>query len=115
MNSQEFVDIIKEVVIDDSIKSVQTMLTRPPGKSPSENLVALSKWYNNLKDGDREMVFSIIKEAVDTGVFGFLCVLDGVRAIESGNNKGSLKLYFEKNEMQVLLNDPSDNYLHEML
>ena len=38
-------------------------------------------------------------------VFGFLCVLDGVRAIEDTEVKGQLKLYYEKENKSVLLND----------
>lgn len=115
MNSQEFVDIIKEVVVDDSIKSVQNTLQKPTGKSPAENLVALSKWYNNLNDGDKGMVLSVIREAVDTSVFGFLCVLDGVRSIENSNDKGCLKLYYEKKQEKILLNAIDEEFLHDML
>ena len=115
MNSQKFVDIIKDVVIDDSIKSVQDVLIKPPGKAPLERNVELSKWYNNLADGEKAKVLAIIREAVESSVFGFFCVLDGVRAIESGENKGILKLYFENNLGQVLINNPNDDYLHNML
>jgi hypothetical protein len=55
----------------------------------------------------------IIKEAVETSVFGFLCVLDGVRAIET-SDKSNLKLYYEKAGNVVLLNDEDDDYLHDI-
>jgi len=115
MNSHEFIDIIKEVVVDDSIKSVQNTLLNPSGKSPAESLVALSRWYNNLNDSDKGMVLSVIREAVDTSVFGFLCVIDGVRAIENGNDKGRLSLYYENKQGKILLNDFDEEFLHDML
>jgi hypothetical protein len=114
MNSQEFVDIIKKVVLESSVESTKKVLERPPGRSPSKDLVELSVWYNHLVEIDKEMVIKIVAESVRGGVFGFLCVLDGVRAIE-GTDKGTLKLYYEKGEERVLLNDQDRFGLHDML
>jgi hypothetical protein len=47
-------------------------------------------------------------------VFGFLCVLDGVSAIEDGEVKGKLNLFYEKHGKQQLLNDPQEEYLHDI-
>jgi hypothetical protein len=115
MNKQEFINSIKEVVVNDSIKSVESNLIRPPGRAPEEKLNTLSKWFNNLNDADRNMVMQVVKESVQTSVFGFLCVLDGVRAIEDGEEKGKLDLYYEKDEKLTLLNNQSDEYLHDLL
>ena len=46
-------------------------------------------------------------------IFGFLCVLDGVRIIEDSEEKGKLLLYYEKNGNRQLLNDPKEEYLHD--
>ena len=42
--------------------------------------------------------------AVDQTVFGFLCVLDGVRQIESDSDKGELVLKFTKHGDDAVLN-----------
>ena len=114
MNKQEFIASINEVVVNDSIKSVESNLIKPPGRAPEEKLVILSSWFNNLRDTDRDMVMKVVKESVQTGVFSFLCVLDGVRAIEDGDKKGKLDLYYEKDEKLTLLNNQSDEYLHDL-
>ena len=36
MNTQQFIDAIKFVVIDNSIEAVQSLLTKPPGKKPAQ-------------------------------------------------------------------------------
>lgn len=58
MNAEEFIDTIKEVVSEDSVRNVQSVLLKPPGRKPSDNVTAMSKWYNNLNDGDRSMVIT---------------------------------------------------------
>jgi len=113
MNAEQFIDIVKEDVGEDSIRAVQTILLKPPGMKPSDKDTAMSTWYNSLNDSDRFMVISIIRKSVEMGVFGFLCVLDGVRAIENEPNKGALKLIYEKDQTQVLLNDSNQEYLHD--
>ena len=94
MNAEEFIDTIKEVVCEDSIKGVHSLLFKPPGRQPNDKVTTMSQWYNRLNDPYRSMVTNIIRETVEAGIFGFLCLLVGVSAIENGPNKGSLKLYF---------------------
>ena len=64
---------------------------------------------------NRAKIKEIIKESLETAVFGFLCLLDGVRAIESTSTKGRLILTYEKEGQTVLLNSPDDEYLHNLL
>jgi len=50
------------------------------------------------------------------GVFSFLCVLDGVSAIEDYGEKGKFELFFKKGqEKKNLLNGPEQEYLHDYL
>lgn len=115
MNKEEFVESIKSVVISDSIKSVEANLLLPRGKAPRQEMLEMSKWFNVLNSSDKSMLMKIIRESIETSVFGFFCVLDGVRSIENDNEKGSLELYYKKAENRVLLNDPDEEYLHDLL
>jgi len=114
MDAQAFVTAIKEVVINESVRSVQENLYHPPGRKPSEVLRTQSEWYNKLNNNDKQILIQIITESIDTAVFGFLCVLDGVRAIENGE-KGKFKLYYEKAGEQTFLNDDHSEMLHDLL
>lgn len=115
MNAQEFVEAIKVAVLDSSIHSVKEYVTCPPGKSPKKELVELSEWFNNNTDENKKKILEVIKLSVESSVFGFLCVLDGVRAIEKTQDKGHLVLYFEKDGIRELLNDPEGDFLHDLL
>ena len=114
MNSEQFVDILKLIVFESSVESVHTNLIEPPGRTPSKKNLKMSEWFKNLPDHDKEMVIEVVRESAGASVFGLLCVLDGVRAIED-DDKGELKLYYEKRGKKVLLNDTdSGEYLHDI-
>ena len=115
MDAQEFIHSIKTVVIDNSIKGVEELLNKPPGRKPSQHLVELSDWFNQQTDDNKTMISKIVKESVEMSVFVFLCVLDGVTAIEIGPDKGKLLLYYEKNNNRKLLNSEETEYLHNLL
>ena len=114
MNKDEFIEAIKVVVHDSAIKGMQTNLASPPGRTPHEKTKEISRWFNSLPEEDKHQVEEIIKQAVHASVFGFLCVLDGVRAIESTSEKGSLELIFNKNGDKNLINDEHGDMLHDI-
>jgi hypothetical protein len=57
----------------------------------------------------------IINEATEMTLFGLFCVLDGVRAIENGEDKGILELWYRKGDDTMLLNDMDEDFLHDLL
>lgn len=61
------------------------------------------------------MVERIIIRSVEQTTFTFLCILDGVSAIEDGSNKGILKLIYEKDGKEIRLNDEDSDYLHDLI
>lgn len=110
MNAELFVDIIKKVVTESSIKGIESMLKSPPGRKPRKDLLEMSRYYNESTEEEKVIINKIIKLSVDNGVFGFLCVLDGVRAIEDGVDKGGLTLAYKK-DVEIILNKDED--LHD--
>jgi hypothetical protein len=113
MNSQQFIDLLRVIVRDGAASEAMSVLQKPPGRRPSEEVVNRSKWYNSLDDDQRRVLSSIILDAADRAVFGFLCVIDGVRAIENEGEKGRLELRHVKNG-SVLLNPPEGVMLHDL-
>jgi hypothetical protein len=114
MTNEEFVSAIKLSVSDAAASGMIKTLTRPAGRKPSSHLVRLSAWYNQLSQNDQQVLAEVLKEAAEHAVFGFFCVLDGVRAIEDSVEKGVLELYFAKDGEKVLLNDPRQEQLHNL-
>ena len=113
MDSREFVDVLRLVVRDGAVSEVLSTLQRPPGRRPPQSLRESSAWYNSLDDQQKQILSVVLQDAVDRAVFGVLCVLDGVRAIENDSEKGRLELRYVKNG-SVLLNPSQGEMLHEM-
>jgi hypothetical protein len=115
MNRESFVDAARLAVQDAAVSGTISELTRPPGRKPDENLVALSVWFNQLAVDDRQNVERVVETATRTTLFDFLCVLDGGRAIESGQVKGTLDLRYRRGKVDISLNDDDGEMLHELL
>ncbi len=60
------------------------------------------------------MLRKALRESAEAAVFGFLCILDGVRVMEAGPNQGQLELYYVKGSEKILLNDPRQEELHNL-
>lgn len=82
MDSHGFVDGVVAAVYRTSINTVTSLLRSPPGRSPRQDLVILSAWFNALEEPEAEQVKQVIRLAVDQSIFGLLAVLDGARAID---------------------------------
>jgi hypothetical protein len=113
MTISEFVQALKIQTSDAAVFGTTANLERPPGRKPRERDVMLSQWYGNLGVSDRESVSTAMREAAELAVFSFLCVLDGVSAIENGPVKGDLHLLYVKDGKELLLNDSAEEYLHD--
>lgn len=114
MNPDEFIATVKQVVHDSAVRSVTSKLKSPPGRRPPRRLTELSQWFHSLSPTDQHHVSQVIQHAVHSSIFGFLCVLDGVRAIEAGSDKGILELALTRDTERQLLNDPEREPLHEI-
>jgi len=89
LDRQRFVDALRIAVQDQAATgTINLLLSRPLGRKPAEELVALSAWFTGLALQDRQNVERVIEMAAADATFGILCVLDGVRAIEAGRTKG---------------------------
>jgi len=114
MNPEAFISIVKQVVELNSMDNVIKNITQLSGAKVDHRYKYLVEWYKDLDDEGRECVKQIIREAVSTTLFGFFCVLDGVRAIENGPDKGRLELYYVKENEKILLNDFNEEFLHDI-
>jgi len=110
VNKLEFTKIIKEVVSQSAIDDTLENLNDPPGRNPDKKLLVQSEWFKGLSTSDREMVGKVISEAVHESVFGFLCVLDGVRSTSETGESNELNL----SHGDVQLNETSGELLHDI-
>lgn len=112
MTIEEFVRAVKVQTSDAAVSGTVQCLRCPPGRKPSERLVRLANWYNQLDSKDQEMLTEALKETAEMAVFEFFCVIDGVSVIEDTADKGELELHFRKGEERIRLNDPHEEELH---
>ena len=113
MDGRSFIATIKKVVRDAAVEDTIDVLVQPPGRHPSPDLMKQAIWYASLTATDREILRGIVARAIDGGIFGFLCVVDGVRAVEDGPNKGDFTLSYVK-EGTTQLNSPTGPMLHDL-
>jgi hypothetical protein len=109
-----FVDALKQSCRDDAVEDCVAAFESPPGRRPREQLVTISRWFNGLSSADRQMVAAAMREASDATLFGVLCIIDGVRVIESETEKSEFKLTAIRGGTESQLS-PSDTYLHDLL
>ena len=114
MDSEEFIRALKIARSDSEGAGTIEALRRPPGRRPSAKLARLSKWFLQLSGENQQMLLELLNDFAENTIFGFLCVLDGVRAIENGPDQGALELYYVKRNVRVRLNDPSKEELHNL-
>jgi hypothetical protein len=115
MNRESFVDAVRPAVQDSAVTDTISVLSKPPGRKADENLRVLSAWFNQLGYQDRQNVERAIEITARAALFGFLCVLDGTRAIEDGPAKGTLDLRYRQGAKDISLNDDAGEVLHELL
>jgi hypothetical protein len=78
-------------------------------------MLARSRYYHSLDEEQKRILSSIVLYAVDLTVFGFLCIIDGVKVFEDIGEKGELELwYVGPGNERVLLNPPEGDFLHDL-
>jgi hypothetical protein len=114
MNKEEFVEAIHQYVSESAIEATIRQLERPSGRKPDHHLVELSGWYATLDNANKERLKDVLTEAARAAIFGFCCVLDGVRLLEDGATAGKFELCYIKGEDRALINDPEQEELHNL-
>lgn len=116
MSPSEFVDAIKTEVRDAASSATIAQLRAPTGRKPTDDLKRLSEWFNQLSEEDQQTVGEVAAMVSHNAVFGFLCILDGVRPIQEGYQAGELRLEFVGDDKHsVRLNSTTDDMLHDLL
>jgi len=114
MTPDQFVQGLKEECRDAAVRRCVETLTSPPGRRPDPPLVELSRWFQGLSEADRGCVARAMTEAADATLFGVLCVLDGVRAIEPIGEKSAFRLTAHRSDGESVIS-PGGPFLHDIL
>lgn len=115
MSPKYFVEIVKEVVQEQAINDMIETLIEPVGHEPPAQSKVMSDFYLSLSQEQKDILKNIIRNTSEMTLFGLFCVLDGVRAIESGEDKGLLELWYRKGDYTLLINNEDEDFLHDLL
>ena len=83
MTPDDFARVVKTEAFDSAVADVLHGLREaPPGRRPHPKGIALSAWYGTLSVNDQLMLAEVVRDTAHLALFGILCMLDGVRAID---------------------------------
>lgn len=106
MDMPTFVGLIHRYILPDCVRSICENLGDPPTRKPSEQQLAMAKWYHEMPAGQQKMLAAVVHEAAFAATFQLFCVLDHVVPIEERHPPGHFELYYVNQNQRVLLNDP---------
>ncbi len=113
MNSLQFVASLIDQVQDAAVEDTLRQLERPAGRRPPEKSLRLANWYARLEQEDKAGVRDVIERAVHSALFGALCVIDGVRAVQD-DPRHEFRLVSVTEGDETLLNPPDGEALHDV-
>jgi hypothetical protein len=113
LDATEFVGALTETCRDSAVADALAQLQKPVGRKPPAQLQQLSSWYNTLSSEQRQHTAAIMRLVADSTLFGVLCVLDGVRAVESTAQKSSFRVTATKGKVSSVLS-PGSVFLHDI-
>lgn len=114
MNSDQFVAALVEHVHEPAIQGVISQLESPSGRRPPAKNVQLSEWYAQLNEQDRTNLHAVVGRSVHAALFGALCAIDGVRALQDGSTGHEFQLLSVEQGNVERLNRPDDESLHDI-
>ncbi len=114
MTPKEFVVALKSECRDSAVAGCLGDLQLPPGRKPAPELVKLSEWYLSLSTDGQENVAAAMRQAADATLFGVLCVIDGVRAVEPVGAKSQFVLTAKRLGAESTIS-PGPDLLHDLL
>jgi hypothetical protein len=109
LDARQFVSLVISSVRNPALQGTFDTLRQPPGRKPAAELLQLAHWFRGLPEADRRMAARVVAFAVDSALFGVMCLLDGVRSANPRPGVSQrLWLHAElEHGRRRLLNDPS--------
>lgn len=114
MKKEKFVELIVDYLRWSAVENVKENLSEPPGRYPNQQDLMLSNWYKEKSEDDRKNIDLIVQESIDEAIFGFFCILDGVRKIVPNNGEGHFVLKYLLDSKEFSLNNEEEDYLHDI-
>lgn len=112
MTKAEFIDILKTNIISEAFENASETWVSPPGRNPDKSLLDISIWYRELNIIEKEKLKIAVLQVLKMSVFSLLTILDDVTKVT--DEEGKFELYFVSPNSKTLLNNPDEEYLHDI-
>lgn len=113
MNTDEFAGALAKYSLEETVRSVITVLREKQKKELPEETV-IRQLYESMSDEAKSNAELLVRFSVASAFFNLLVVIDNCDAIEDGEEKGEFSLYYTKNGVSQRLGEPP-NLLHDNL
>lgn len=114
LNQEEFCQRLYQRAVDETVEAELQTLEEPPGRNPSHRLREVSDWYRSLSATDRRFAAELLRRGAESGVFGVLAILDGVRPLPATQGDPAAFELWAGNGDRAQLNDPALEMLHDV-
>ena len=114
MNQEDFCRGLYERAVREAVAAETQTLEEPPGREPSTKTEELSRWFHGLSSDGQAFAGGLLRMGAETGVFGVLTILDGVRPIWGPDGQLMTFKLSAMNGEETPLNDPSQEMLHDV-
>lgn len=108
MDRNEFIEAVYKYIALNAYTDAVESLKKPVGRQPSKEDILRSERYLSLSDEAKEVCDWVAKDSVDSALFGFFCVLDGVRNINATIANSRLRLTLETESETFILADNTE-------
>lgn len=113
MKKEDFIKTVRFLLKEKGGVELIDEIENPPGRFPKPEKKELAEWFAGLDENSKKHISKIIDMSIDNSLFGMFCIIDGIRAVEN-ENKGQLKLYYERGDEKILLNSEDGEELHDL-
>ena len=113
MNQEEFVKLLKDSLVQKVVNNNLILFENPPGRMPDKLLIEVSTFYKSLSETERETFRKCLIFQSRSVIFNILTMMDGVNKFSEDLN-GRFELNVIENGIKSHLNDPNDEYLHDL-
>jgi hypothetical protein len=111
MDDQEFLNMVKVYVQEQTVDNLIQTFTAPPGRRPREMLTKVSEWRDHLTVDEQKLFNEVVEESVRATLFSLFAVVDGARVVDNGIAKFIIATQSFQGQ-RVPINDTEDTDLH---
>jgi len=114
MDSEKFVEAVREHAMVAAVADTMTYAQSPPGRRVLEDTRRRAEWIRSREPSELRYIEELVQLAAHTATFGVLAILDGVRSLDDSESRGKFILIYEEDDRRTVLNPEGGDFLHDI-